>query len=92
MNEEYYVQDVIAAMEKIAPTELACEWDRVGLMIGGGGSLDVFSGAAKRAPEAWIKLNLEGLYRLLSDPRRLGRMMQLPRFLLCAVTERREEP
>ena len=31
---DYYVKDVISAMEKIAPLDLACEWDRVGLMIG----------------------------------------------------------
>ena len=31
---DYYVKDVIAAMEKIAPLSLACEWDRIGLMIG----------------------------------------------------------
>ncbi len=34
MNEEYYVHDVIAAMEKIAPAELACEWDRTGFAVG----------------------------------------------------------
>ena len=34
MSADYYVKDVIAAMEKIAPTELACEWDHIGLMIG----------------------------------------------------------
>ncbi|MBO4927548.1 MAG: Nif3-like dinuclear metal center hexameric protein [Clostridiales bacterium] len=34
MSRIYTVQDVIARMEKIAPAELACEWDHVGLMIG----------------------------------------------------------
>ena len=61
---------------------------RVGLMIGAGGSLDVFAGAVKRAPEVWQRLNLEWFYRLLHNPRRLGRMMQLPRFLLCALLEK----
>ena len=31
---DYYVKDVISAMEKIASPDLACEWDRIGLMIG----------------------------------------------------------
>ena len=47
----------------------------VGLMVGLGGSLDVFAGTVKRAPEAWQKLDLEWLYRLLKEPRRIGRMM-----------------
>ena len=34
MSSEYYVHDVIAAMEKIAPMELANDWDHVGLMVG----------------------------------------------------------
>ena len=38
----------------------------VGLMVGLGGSLDVFAGTVKRAPEAWQKLDLEWLYRLLT--------------------------
>ena len=63
---------------------------RVGLMIGAGGSLDVFAGRVKRAPEAWRRLNLEWLYRLLSEPSRLGRMMQLPKFLLCVMKEKGE--
>jgi N-acetylglucosaminyldiphosphoundecaprenol N-acetyl-beta-D-mannosaminyltransferase len=58
---------------------------RVGLMIGLGGSLDVFAGVVKRAPPAWQKLGLEWLYRLYREPRRIGRMMKLPRFLLLAA-------
>lgn len=34
MKNVYQVQEIIAAMEEIAPTELAMEWDHVGLMIG----------------------------------------------------------
>ncbi len=34
MKQDYYVKDIMSAMEKIAPAELACEWDRIGLMIG----------------------------------------------------------
>ena len=59
-----------------------------GLMLGLGGSLDVFAGDVKRAPEAWCRMNLEWLYRLLHQPSRLGRMMKLPVFLLSVVWER----
>ena len=64
--------------------------DEVGqaLMLGVGGSMDVFAGDVKRAPEAWCKANLEWLYRLLKQPSRLGRMMKLPVFLLSVLWER----
>lgn len=45
-----------------------------------GGSLDVYSGNVKRAPKLFIKLNLEWFYRLLCEPKRIGRMMKLPKF------------
>ena len=60
----------------------------VGLMIGLGGSLDVFAGTVQRAPEGWRKLGLEWLYRLLKEPRRIGRMMKLPLFLLAVIGRR----
>ena len=60
----------------------------VGLMVGLGGTLDVFAGTVKRAPEAWQKLDLEWLYRLLKEPRRIGRMMKLPLFVIEAAGER----
>lgn len=56
-----------------------------GLMIGAGGSMDVFAGVAERAPERYQKLGLEWLYRLMKEPRRIGRMMKLPKFLLCVI-------
>lgn len=59
-----------------------------GLMLGLGGSLDVFAGDVKRAPEAWCRMNVEWLYRLLHQPSRLGRMLKLPVFLLSVVWER----
>ena len=55
---------------------------QVGVMAGLGGTLDVFAGIAKRAPKIFIKLGLEWFYRLLKEPRRIGRMMKLPKFLL----------
>lgn len=61
---------------------------QVGLMMGLGGSLDGFAGTVKRAPRWMIRLNLEWLYRLLKEPRRLGRMMRLPKFLWQVVLRR----
>lgn len=59
-----------------------------GLMLGLGGSLDVFAGDVKRAPMIWRRLNLEWFYRLICQPSRLGRMLKLPVFLLSVVWER----
>ena len=47
-----------------------------GIFIGVGGSFDVLSGTKKRAPEFFIKLNLEWLYRIASEPKRLGRFFK----------------
>ncbi len=50
------------------------------VLIGAGGSLDVFAGTVKRAPLFFRKLNLEWFYRLIKQPSRIGRMLDLPRF------------
>ena len=60
------------------------------LLVGLGGSLDIFSGNVRRAPPAFRRLGLEWLYRLLKEPRRIGRMMKLPLFLLHVMGERGE--
>jgi len=60
----------------------------VGLMAGLGGSLDVLAGRAKRAPEKWIRLHLEWLYRLLKEPSRIKRQICLPRFVLAVMAQR----
>jgi len=44
-----------------------------GIFVGVGGSFDVISGHKKRAPKIFIKLNLEWLYRILKEPKRLKR-------------------
>lgn len=44
-----------------------------GIYIGVGGSFDVLSGTKKRAPKLFIKLNLEWLYRIVTEPKRLKR-------------------
>lgn len=55
------------------------------LMLGLGGSLDVFAGTVNRAPDAFNRLGLEWFYRLLKEPRRIGRMMKLPAFLFTVI-------
>lgn len=44
-----------------------------GICVGVGGTFDVLSGTKKRAPEIFIKLNLEWLYRIGKEPQRFGR-------------------
>lgn len=61
---------------------------QVGLMAGLGGCLDVLSGRTKRAPEAWIRLKLEWLYRLLRQPRRIRRQLCLPAFMAAVLAEK----
>ena len=60
----------------------------VRLMLGLGGSLDGYAGIAKRAPQWMINLSLEWLYRLIKEPKRLGRMMRLPKFVLICGREK----
>jgi N-acetylglucosaminyldiphosphoundecaprenol N-acetyl-beta-D-mannosaminyltransferase len=50
--------------------------------IGVGGSLDVWAGTLKRAPEFYRKNGLEWLYRFLQQPSRYKRMTALPLFML----------
>ena len=60
----------------------------VPFMIGLGGSLDGFAGTVRRAPNWMIKLQLEWLYRLIKEPKRIGRMMRLPKFVLAVLGRR----
>ena len=60
----------------------------VKVMAGLGGALDVFAGVVQRAPETWQKLGLEWLYRLTKEPKRIGRMMKLPKFVFVCVGHR----
>jgi len=58
------------------------------LMIGAGGSLDVFAGNVRRAPEGFRKLGLEWFYRLLCQPSRFWRMRKLPLFIFAVIREK----
>lgn len=50
-----------------------------------GGSFDILSGHVKRAPQFFIDAHLEWLYRSLSNPKRIGRIFQLPVFLVKSL-------
>ena len=58
------------------------------LAVGLGGCLDVFAGNVQRAPEGWQKAGLEWLYRLIQEPKRVGRMAKLPLILVDALGAR----
>ena len=62
------------------------------LMVGIGGSLDVWSGEVKRAPAIWQKLYLEWLYRTISQPERFKRIFPaLPLFLLKVIMYKKDK-
>ena len=56
--------------------------------LGVGGSLDVISGDTQRAPEWARRLNIEWLYRITTQPSRLGRSLALPHFMLVVLGRR----
>ena len=45
-----------------------------------GGTIDIIAGNVRRAPKIMRKLGLEWLWRLLANPSRAKRMLDLPRF------------
>lgn len=61
------------------------------LLCGLGGSMDVFAGTVERAPKFWCDHGLEWFYRLCKEPRRIGRMMKLPLFLVHVKQEKRKK-
>lgn len=59
------------------------------VVIGVGGSFDVWGGFVKRAPEFYRKLHLEWFYRLTSEPWRAKRILSaLPSFAMQVLTRR----
>lgn len=64
--------------------------DQLGVCVamGVGGTLDVFSGRAKRAPEWMQRHGLEWLYRLAQNPKKLSKVATLPRFLAMVLGEK----
>lgn len=62
----------------------------VRVMLGLGGSLDVYAGVVPRAPDVWVKLGLEWFYRLCKQPSRIGRTMALPKFLWKVIRSKKK--
>jgi len=60
------------------------------LLCGLGGSLDVFAGTVERAPKFFREHGLEWFYRLCKEPKRIGRMMKLPLFLIHVRQEKKK--
>lgn len=54
---------------------------QVPVSIGVGGSFDVYSGRIRRAPKLFQKLGLEWFWRLAQDPRKIGKVKNLPHFI-----------
>ncbi len=69
---------------------LAGRLDALGVpvVMGVGGTLDVWAGRARRAPRLWQTLGLEWSYRLLREPRRIRRQLAIPQFMGVIYLER----
>ena len=59
----------------------------VRVAMGIGGSLDVFAGRVERAPDIFCKTGMEWFYRLCKEPKRAGRMLDLPKFGMTVITK-----
>ena len=57
------------------------------LFAGCGGAIDILSGKVKRAPRIIIENNVEWLYRLINEPRRIKRQKKLPVFVAKLIKE-----
>lgn len=68
---------IIEHMDKLCPK----------IYQGVGGSYDVISGNIKRAPKAFQNLGLEWLYRLILEPSRIKRQLNLPKFLIKVLKD-----
>jgi len=55
------------------------------IIIGNGGTLDGLAGLVKRAPDVFINLGLEWLYRLIKEPKRITRQIVLPVFMVKVI-------
>lgn len=59
------------------------------LLIGVGGSFDVWGGFVERAPKIWQDFGLEWLYRTIKEPKRLKRIFPtLPLFVLKVLIDK----
>ena len=61
---------------------------KVKAAIGVGGSLDIWAGTLKRAPEFYRNHGLEWLYRFIQQPSRYKRMAALPLFMIKVIVNK----
>lgn len=62
-----------------------------GIFVGVGGSLDVLSGTKARAPKFYIDYELEWLYRILKEPKRIKRFFKSNiKFLFKIIKEKKK--
>ena len=59
----------------------------VPVAMGVGGTLDVMAGVMKRAPLWMQRAKLEWLFRGLLQPKRAGRLLNLPKFVMKVIAE-----
>ena len=53
-----------------------------------GGSFDVYTGRVRRAPRWWVDHNLEFLYRLLRQPKRITRQISLVKYAYWLMADK----
>ena len=58
---------------------------QVKMAMGVGGAFDFIAGVLPRAPQWMRRMGIEWLFRLYLQPRRIGRMMRLPRFVWAVL-------
>lgn len=85
----YVVLGLGASREQRVAQQLAPRLD--GIVTGlfcFGGAIDLASGTVRRAPPAWQRLGLEGLWRVVEQPSRLGRFLRVLRILPVLLLRR----
>lgn len=62
-----------------------------GIFVGVGGSFDVLSGLKRRAPKVFLKHNLEWLYRITIEPKRMKRFFKSNVKFLSEIRKERKD-
>lgn len=60
----------------------------VDIATGQGGTFDYEAGKIKRAPKFFQKMGIEWLWRLVKEPKRIVRMMALPKYLIIILLKK----
>ena len=58
---------------------------KVDIATGQGGTFDYEAGKVRRAPKMFQKMGIEWLWRLIKEPKRIVRMMALPKYLITII-------